>query len=131
MQNIYAGIICLLNMNLDLGTDFQVWSFLQQTNESRVNIRKQMKKTKDIVLLGVHGMLVVPNYWDVGTWGWLQRKKEFLFYEWTHLFLDLEHIMVIFIFESGRHHHQNEIWEKKEDIGIRKWRRWQSTCVEE
>ena len=54
-----------------------------------------------MVLLWVHGMLVVPNYWDVGTWGWLQRKKEFLFYEWTHFFMDLEDIMVIFIYGSG------------------------------
>ena len=39
-------------------------------------------------------MLVVPNCWDVGTWGWLERKIESLFYEWTHLYMDLADIMV-------------------------------------
>ena len=39
-----------------------------------------------------------------------------LLYKWTFLFMDLS---------------QNETWEKKEDIEIRKWRRWQSTCLEE
>ena len=53
------------------------------------------EKDKSYSLMGVHGMLVVPNCWDVGTWGWLERKIESLFYEWTHLYMDLEDIMVI------------------------------------
>ena len=44
------------------------------------------EKDKSYSFMGVHGMLVVPNCWDVGTWGWLERKIEILFYEWTHLF---------------------------------------------
>ena len=79
-------------------------------------------------LMGVHGMLVVPNCWDVGTWGWLERKIESLFYEWTHLYMDLEDIMVILPYKwtfSSMHlesyHHLNGFWKKKEDIGIWKW----------
>ena len=70
-------------------------------------------------------MLVVPNCWDVGTGGWLERKIESLFYEWTHLYMDLEDIMVILPYKwtfSSMHlesyHHQNGFWKKKEDIGI-------------
>ena len=52
------------------------------------------EKDKSYSLIGVQGMLVVPNCWDVGTWGWLERKIESLFYEWTHLYMDLADVMV-------------------------------------
>ena len=88
------------------------------------------EKDKSYSFMGVHGMLVVPNCWDVGTWGWLERKIESLFYEWTHLYMDLEDNMVILPYKwttSSMHlesyHHQNGFWKKKEDIGIWKWRR--------
>ena len=92
------------------------------------------EKDKSYSLIGVQGMLVVPNCWDVGTWGWLERKIESLFYEWTHLYMDLEDIMVISPYKwtilsmhLESYHHQNGFWKKKEDTGIWKWRIWQST----
>ena len=88
------------------------------------------EKDKSYSLIGVQGMLVVPNSWDVGTWGWLERKIESLFYKWTHLYMDLEDIMVISPYKwtilsmhLESYHHQNGFWKKKEDIGIWKWRR--------
>ena len=96
------------------------------------------EKDKSYSLIGVQGMLVVPNCWDVGTWGWLERKIESLFYEWTHLYMDLEDIMVTlpykwtffinafgilpspeWILEEERRH-----WNLKvEKIAINMWRR--------
>ena len=58
-------------------------------------------------------------------WMHLEDILVILLYKWTFLFMDLEDIMVK-IWLS-----QNETWEKIEDIDFRKWRRWQSTCLEE
>ena len=78
------------------------------------------EKDKSYSLIGVQGMLVVPNCWDVGTWEWVERNIESVFYEWTHLYMDLEDIMVILPYNG---HFYLRIWNltiTRMDFGRRK-----------
>ena len=96
------------------------------------------EKDKSYSLIGVQGMLVVPNCWDVGTWGWLERKIESLFLwmdtliygprgYYGHFALQMDNFIYAFgilpspewILEEERRH-----WNLKvENIAINMWRR--------